>query len=145
VREKISEMSESSEVKSSKSYNFNGLIVEVVENKSEKVSQSCKKREQVQNKLICAICLNFIAADNEMILKCQDTFCRLCLVKAVIGSEDDDVMKCPTRFTKCGTEIDKTDVRIILGEENFHVYSIHKLQSRFDQLFKKDSNDYERM
>lgn len=150
-----------------KSYDLDGLKIEVAEKKPKNIQKVIKKsndeparsvqlekfsycksnkRQNVStNHLVCAICLNFIDADNEVILEsCRDIFCCVCITEAIIQNEND-IMSCPSKFAACDKEISNHEINEILGADNFKVFLIHKLQSRFNTLVEKDKSDYEGM
>lgn len=107
-------------------FDFNGFVIEII-----------SRRDRVANKpqagqSICSICLNVIN-DDVVILKCQDSFCRRCIVQAIIDNEEDP-MTCPSKYAKCDDEIAMQVIEEILGEENFKLYRINKLERRLDSL-----------
>lgn len=111
-------------------FNFNGFIIEVI---SRKVS-SGNKTEADKNKKICAICLNLISKHDVVVLQsCQDTFCRRCIVQAIIDSEEE-ILKCPSKFTNCDNKVASEEIEEILGDENFKLFRLNRLEQRLDSL-----------
>ena len=114
---------------SHESFNFDGLLVELIDSSS--------KSDDKKSEIICSICLH--TTEDAVILKaCYDTFCRPCLVKTIIESESD-VIKCPTKYSKCDKELELNEVREILGEENFGILMAQKLEAKLDSLSFQDN------
>lgn len=108
-------------------------------------SRSRSREKNHTKHFICGICLNFIETDKEVILeKCRDIFCRICLIQEMIQSESD-VIRCPSKFANCDNKILEDEMRCILGDSNFEVFTVHRLQMRFERLVEKDKKDYEKM
>lgn len=114
--------------------------------RSRSLTRSDKKLLQPHTKhFICGLCLNFIETDKEVILeKCRDIFCRLCLIQELIQC-DGDVMRCPSKFTDCDKKILQDEMKSILGDKNYEIFMVHKLQMRFKRLVEKDKKEYEKM
>lgn len=111
-------------------FDFNGFIIEVI---SRKV-RAGNKTGADKNTDICAICLNLINPEDFVVLRsCQDIFCRRCIVQALIDN-DKEPMTCPSQFTSCDEEIATEEVEEILGPENFKLFSLNRLEQRFDSL-----------
>lgn len=165
-----------------KSYDFDGLVIEVFDKNQGKMIENCNKNAVSSNNskckdkqeakplpkqarprsrsltrsdkkllqphtkhFICGLCLNFIETDKEVILeKCRDIFCRLCLIQELIQC-DGDVMRCPSKFTDCDKKILQDEVKSILGDKNYEIFMVHKLQMRFKRLVEKDKKEYEKM
>lgn len=142
-----------------KIYNFDGLIIEVRERRRENVSENRAEPEGCEvinfeetyeknssemtswesrtnsNDFVCSICLN--VTDDKVILNdCQDIFCRLCIVKEIIGNENDAIF-CPSTFAKCDTEITMDEIKNILGTENFDCWMISRLEAKLNLIASK--------
>jgi hypothetical protein len=131
-----------------KTLNFDGLEIEIIDKSSpsqenkplssvksiQKPLVPPKSSLKVEKELqICSICLNFIEPTKEVVLKCQDVFCMICLVAAIINNEND-VVTCPSRMFHCNKAISDSEIEEIIGEENFRVFTINRLQRRLDKL-----------
>lgn len=142
-----------------KIFDFNGLIIEVLkkapENKSvdrkpvivESSTQNEASRSSGNSEkhFVCEICRNFIAKDEEVVLKaCKNTFCRVCLISAIIGIEGD-VIKCPTKFSDCDCEIGNEEIKALIGEDNFEIFIINRLDKKLNSLVVRDEEDYQSM
>lgn len=112
-------------------FDFNGFIIEVI---SRKVLAAGNETEADKNKQICAICLNLINPHDIIVLRsCQDTFCRRCIVQALIDNEKEP-MTCPAKYANCAEEITAEEVEEILGDENFKLFTLNKLDRKLDSL-----------
>lgn len=115
-----------------RTFNFNGFVVEVISRRprvgSQEVSAQLVFHKNEEN---CAICLNVI--EDAVMLSCQDAFCRRCIAQALIDN-DGETMTCPSKYTKCDNKIATTDIEGILGEENFKLFRINKLERRLESL-----------
>lgn len=118
-----------------RTFDFNGFVVEVISRRARVGNQKFSPQKKFpKNKENCAICLNVIK--DAVVLPCQDAFCRRCIAQALIDN-DEETMTCPSKHTKCDNEIATTDIEGILGEENFKLYRINKLERRLDSLLAR--------
>lgn len=146
--------------------NFDGLTIEIIQKISEKSSgddcaktQQCVYSNRVEinrlNKLvrleeksappsiICSICLNNIQPGNELILACQDAFCRVCLIATFINDKNN-VIYCPSK-TNCHKAISDDEIKSVVGAETFEQILVERLEKKLNSLFKKDVDDYTSM
>lgn len=117
-------------------------------------SQSFVQPQPVAILNICALCLNYIDRDEQVILQnCQCCFCRACLMTAIIDNASD-VIVCPSKFGKsdkiipdnnCDEEISDNELSMILGEEYFYNVLIRRLDQKFKSLVEKDETEFQSM
>lgn len=148
-----------------KTFNYDGLIIEIIVKGSEIFHGYCKTInddvsavESTMNHhqsyqpafeetpaVICELCFNDIKSGDEVILEsCQDIFCRVCLALAIIDNESD-VMRCPSKLEHCDKEILDAEIRNILYADNYEIYMINKLDKKLDSLTMKDENEFQSM
>lgn len=152
-----------------KTFNFDGLIIEIIEkidainreSESEEIEDSNSRNSDIEtyhqekspseetddafspSTFICLICLEIIENDDAVILEnCQDIFCTLCIAKAIIQNKND-AMLCPSKFSDCDKEISNDEIKAILGDKNYEIYVINKLQRKLESLMEKDETDYD--
>lgn len=112
-----------------RTFDFNGFVVEVI-------SRRGRVANQLKNKENCAICSNVIDPHDVVVLPCQDAFCRRCIAQAFIDN-DEETMTCPSKHTKCDNEIATTEIEGILGEENFKLFRLDRLERRLESLMSQ--------
>lgn len=139
--------------KDKKTFNFDGLIVEVVDsevetglenmqNTDEEAANATSNEPLDPGSLICSICEDNIRINYEWILEpCEHCFCRLCLAQAIIDCESD-VINCPSKSSNCDKEIGPSEIQEILGEVNFGAYLLNRLETRMHSLIAKDEADF---
>lgn len=140
-----------------KTFNLDGLIIELLQNDdsgctNNKIRQessleislesenntaetNCETFEITaeESQLICVLCFELIDNDNVVILtKCQDVFCRPCITNAIIQS-NDDVMPCPL-VDQCDNNVPEKEKRRILGDENFELLQINIVEKKLQSL-----------
>ena len=130
-----------------KSFNFDGLEIEIIKKNNSKVQSSKKiqigenlkvdRAEPIQTAndssfFICCICLNHVANSKKVLLKCQEIFCSTCFVAAIIKNKDD-IITCPS-IHGCDTIISKEEILSIIGEENYEDFMLDKLEKKLDEM-----------
>lgn len=99
-----------------KVFDFDGFTVDVIEAKTEDSGTSEGQPEALEDALLCSICLSAVYKNKDVILLCGHGFCRLCIARIIINSEDTNI-KCPT--LNCNQKIENMEIKDILGDENY--------------------------
>lgn len=113
-------MSQQRHYKTLKTFNFQGLKIEIVESD-----------ERVTN---CLVCLKVLHGPNATIIEsCKHSFCSKCLLKGIIEFQDDE-FTCPNKLQVCQQKMSKEEIQQFMGPENYHLYLISRVDKKVNAL-----------